>query len=812
MDVDDEYEEIEEEIEEEEEEEEQTGEEFEFEEDESEDEAVEEAGAEDDEELVSSNAIDSRKDIAEVCKEAASVAEVEEELTLVNGSSVKNQETDKEVKAEVGTENAVRLTQVIEEDNVKEELDRKGPAAIAQGLTAFEKIDHGKVQGMNEYAAAEVVEEQAPAIINDHKEENGQVVDPAWLDKGLGSNSATLQEPVAILSLDFSVVRNNHDNYRNSSPNLANEGNQSAVHGNKPHSDDNSISLHKGGVPEKAFGCETSAENAEIFGIDGASKGTIGAQYCKDLSDREAAQAQDVEDMDISPRSDVPHSRPRSSPPGSQSNEKNKRQAIICDFFSKGWCIKGNSCRFLHVRDNAASSPKEGGVDAKLKGTLEGLKDTTPILAKNMPSDPALSCVEREATLRSKSGEELPVEKSDPLSITSLKDNDKGMEYFEPKPYLANHSCSSLSVPKDCSQTYGNISFDKGLPSKNYRNAGVPTYLSHLEGIRTKEIQSLHAVPPGLQKPVEGGKERSVSGSVVSLQHRSPPISCSESELISHVDVSAFTQQSSLCKPKPFIDNWERSIPFRPSFLITRRMLSGASLYDPIRDSIEQTKAQDKPSQSPMSGQDTSVSGTHACENADPIVTGGLFPDQSSNKQSVSSHSSHKDTVRRKLSEKENELNDTAGSPHENVRTSSKGKQLLKSTDFRGNTETDKAHYGNHTMQKNGLKRKMEVKAEKAKGRNNVDVLVLQESKAGKQFQAALVEFIKDLLKPTWHLGFVSRDAYKIIVKKTADKVMGALNPQQIPDTSESVKEYLSCAQPKLEKLVNGYVDKYGHL
>lgn len=38
--------------------------------------------------------------------------------------------------------------------------------------------------------------------------------------------------------------------------------------------------------------------------------------------------------------------------PGADFNDGNKRKAITCDFFAKGWCIKGSSCRFLHVKDN----------------------------------------------------------------------------------------------------------------------------------------------------------------------------------------------------------------------------------------------------------------------------------------------------------------------------------------------------------------------------------------------------------------------------------------------------------------------------
>ncbi|GAB2298657.1 hsp70 nucleotide exchange factor fes1 [Dionaea muscipula] len=48
----------------------------------------------------------------------------------------------------------------------------------------------------------------------------------------------------------------------------------------------------------------------------------------------------------------VPQVRPRSLSPSANFKDGNKRPAIICDFFAKGWCIKGNSCRFLHQRDS----------------------------------------------------------------------------------------------------------------------------------------------------------------------------------------------------------------------------------------------------------------------------------------------------------------------------------------------------------------------------------------------------------------------------------------------------------------------------
>ena len=52
----------------------------------------------------------------------------------------------------------------------------------------------------------------------------------------------------------------------------------------------------------------------------------------------------------------------------------NKRQKIICDFFAKGWCIRGSSCSFLHIKDSANNADQETDgdlVNAKQKRELE---------------------------------------------------------------------------------------------------------------------------------------------------------------------------------------------------------------------------------------------------------------------------------------------------------------------------------------------------------------------------------------------------------------------------------------------------------
>eukprot|EP00257_Ricinus_communis_P009193 XP_002527649.2 zinc finger CCCH domain-containing protein 38 [Ricinus communis] len=90
----------------------------------------------------------------------------------------------------------------------------------------------------------------------------------------------------------------------------------------------------------------------------------------------------------------------------------------------------------------------------------------------------------------------------------------------------------------------------------------------------------------------------------------------------------------------------------------------------------------------------------------------------------------------------------------------------------------------------------------------------IDEGKKGKDvkgiraFKFALVEFVKDLLKPAWKEGQMSKDAYKNIVKKVVDKVTGTMQGASIPQTQEKIQQYLSFSKPKLTKLVQAYVEK----
>ena len=77
-----------------------------------------------------------------------------------------------------------------------------------------------------------------------------------------------------------------------------------------------------------------------------------------------------------------------------------------------------------------------------------------------------------------------------------------------------------------------------------------------------------------------------------------------------------------------------------------------------------------------------------------------------------------------------------------------------------------------------------------------------KESRSMKLFKVTLADFVKEVLKPSWRQGNMSKEAFKTIVKKTVDKVAGAMKSHQIPKSKAKIDHYIDSSQQKLTKLV----------
>jgi hypothetical protein len=90
-----------------------------------------------------------------------------------------------------------------------------------------------------------------------------------------------------------------------------------------------------------------------------------------------------------------------------------------------------------------------------------------------------------------------------------------------------------------------------------------------------------------------------------------------------------------------------------------------------------------------------------------------------------------------------------------------------------------------------------------------VDGNTAKDEKAMRLFKIALVEFVKEILKPKWKEGQMSREVHKNIVKKVVDKVTTTIEGANIPKTQDKIDHYLSCSKPKLTKLVEAYTERF---
>ncbi|CAN6307528.1 unnamed protein product [Urochloa humidicola] len=87
-----------------------------------------------------------------------------------------------------------------------------------------------------------------------------------------------------------------------------------------------------------------------------------------------------------------------------------------------------------------------------------------------------------------------------------------------------------------------------------------------------------------------------------------------------------------------------------------------------------------------------------------------------------------------------------------------------------------------------------------------------KDSRSMKLFKTAIADFVKEVLKPSWRQGNMSKEAFKTIVRKTVDKVSNSVPSSHIPKTPAKIKHYVQSSQRKVTKLVMGYVDKYAKL
>lgn len=75
-------------------------------------------------------------------------------------------------------------------------------------------------------------------------------------------------------------------------------------------------------------------------------------------------------------------------------------------------------------------------------------------------------------------------------------------------------------------------------------------------------------------------------------------------------------------------------------------------------------------------------------------------------------------------------------------------------------------------------------------------------SRSMKLFKVVLTKFVKDLLKPSWRQGNMSKEAFKTIVKRAVEKVSNSMEGRRVPKSRAKIDRYIDTSQHKLTKLV----------
>lgn len=320
---------------------------------------------------------------------------------------------------------------------------------------------------------------------------------------------------------------------------------------------------------------------------------------------------------------------------------------------------------------------------------------------------------------------------------------------------------------------------------------------------------NLDAHPVGSRKLLDSNRDYHAYTRPSAFLKSSSPFSSSELNTVS--------QHSAELKTKISSNNWEPSVPFRPSCILPSAFLSfSAQQYDPLRGRIELPKLANNSFEASFYSEGATA-GKRLHQKVLPETVGGTRPPAcDADTNSMSSHNTYQEKVldnscyTRDPTSPVTETETVGISVVYQNGTLTKDENPMGHSQVKGSTNPNKISIcGDSRHQSDGSSsHQRDIKVDKfrenneAEGEHLTDGDVQQESKEMKQFRGALIELVKELLKPKWREGSLSKDAHNKIVKKAVDKILSAFQPQQIPPTLEAVTQYLSACRPKISKLV----------
>ncbi|XP_068652393.1 zinc finger CCCH domain-containing protein 38-like [Aristolochia californica] len=506
-------------------------------------------------------------------------------------------------------------------------------------------------------------------------------------------------------------------------------------------------------------------------------------------------------------------------------HEPRRISDIPCKYFSEGCCRNGDNCRFSHqgsVLGGSAGSPQDDLWSHNLgmkDRSREGSKWGNNAVDENMPGSLLQGCDKKGVDAGSGlegnqtfDEQRNPVMSDKKISVSLMwgrRDNDSNRDATEEATKDMNSHCmdreESVRDLQDFVQ-HQNPNKDMKLlmlPNEAPQIAEVnnESHLSENNSVHSPVLQSFN--PPVLSPQIVLSSLVRQSLDLKSYSNtKSQPLSYQNvisekvfeapaaSNLVTNEQVAQLTHLSaSLAQIFANGHNLPQLYASLNPPNTHPELNSGIHLkhYDPLSDSVEAAKLNANDQSSELSSKNISEH-PPSQESNTPMMT----LDPLSGSDGPIDGDPHKSCV---VEEKPHSL-------HENPEL----QQLPQSRETGTVSEADAAA----TEQgQNETELAIHVEDKDTEAGTDAEGKRSKDAKGVRMFKFSLVEFVKEMLKPTWKEGHMSKEAHKTIVKKVVDKVTGSLPGPNVPQTQEKIDSYLSHSKPKLSKLVQAYVEKY---
>uniref|UniRef100_A0A1J3GKW0 Protein FRIGIDA-ESSENTIAL 1 n=1 Tax=Noccaea caerulescens TaxID=107243 RepID=A0A1J3GKW0_NOCCA len=473
----------------------------------------------------------------------------------------------------------------------------------------------------------------------------------------------------------------------------------------------------------------------------------------------------------------------------SGNEPEQKRAAHLCKFFAKGWCSKGNSCRFVHVNNIAGSSITPSLEERRTLDIKEGVR--VSLLSENgvtslhtrdnnihLGNPPACQRVfppMNEMRL-------MPL--SENIARESLRQN-CGADVTENRSLFINNTINSFALRSSFVHDHRPSSITS-YRKADMESSSAPAWTgSGFTSVPMNEYASNLG-------HFENRTNTYGSGSLATLQ--AVPVSSGEDA------------QGNTCSDKNKVssNDWEPSEPFKASFTIPPYILpSSDALYDPFTD-VEDPE--DRSLNAPLSSKGKHARNNPRLQKDGDTSSSGPQARGSNNddKNSSCSQNQHQETGERKKMDAYGVVEGVATSVVDQNDAATPSKEISSSAAV---LKRCKAAGHESWRRSDGSSHQKMLKSDEIDGEVRSDA----GAKVMRQFRTAVVETIKEMLKPLWREGRFTKDVHNKIVKRAAEKIVSAaVQFHQVPTDTVSVEQYLSMSSTKIVKLVEGYVDRYG--